>query len=46
VLPTLETDRDLAAARLALAAATQTVLACTLSLCGVSAPERMTRDIG
>jgi arginyl-tRNA synthetase len=43
VLPVLDTDRGLAAARLALAIATQTVLAATLTLCGVSAPERMER---
>jgi arginyl-tRNA synthetase len=49
VLPVLETDRGLAAARLALAIATGTVLAQTLSMCGVSAPERMERastDVG
>jgi arginyl-tRNA synthetase len=44
VLPMLETDRDLAVARLALAIATQTVLARALALCGVSAPERMDRE--
>jgi arginyl-tRNA synthetase len=43
VLPVVESDRTLAAARLALALATQTVLAQTLGLCGVSAPERMER---
>jgi arginyl-tRNA synthetase len=43
VLPVLAADRGLAAARLALAMATQTVLAQTLTLCGVSAPERMQR---
>jgi arginyl-tRNA synthetase len=43
VLPVLETDRELAAARLALAIATQTVLGHALALCGVSAPERMDR---
>jgi arginyl-tRNA synthetase len=44
VLPMLETDRELAAARLSLAMATQTVLARTLGLCGVSAPDRMDRE--
>jgi arginyl-tRNA synthetase len=43
VLPVLETDRELAAARLGLAIATQTVLAQALALCGVSAPDRMDR---
>jgi arginyl-tRNA synthetase len=43
VLPVVESDRALASARLALAIATQTVLAQTLALCGVSAPERMER---
>jgi arginyl-tRNA synthetase len=46
VLPVLGTDRGLAAARLALAIATQTVLARALALCGVSAPERMERASG
>jgi len=45
VLGVLDTDRDLAAARLALAMATQTVLAQALTLCGVSAPARMERAI-
>jgi arginyl-tRNA synthetase len=44
VLPVLDADRELAVARLALAVATQTVLAQTLALCGVSAPDRMDRD--
>jgi arginyl-tRNA synthetase len=44
VLPVLDTDRPLAAARLALAIATQTVLARSLALCGVSAPEQMQRS--
>jgi len=43
VLPVLDTDRGLGAARLALAIATQTVLAQALALCGVGAPERMER---
>ncbi|MFN2461535.1 MAG: arginine--tRNA ligase [Candidatus Velthaea sp.] len=43
VLPVLETDRPLAAARLALAVAAQTVLAHALNLCGVSAPDEMRR---
>ncbi|MGD0473782.1 MAG: arginine--tRNA ligase [Candidatus Velthaea sp.] len=43
VLPVVGADRGLAAARLALAIAAQTVLAQTLTLCGVSAPERMER---
>jgi len=43
VLPVLDADRGLAVARLALAIATQTVLAHALALCGVSAPERMER---
>lgn len=43
VLPLLDIDRELAAARLALAIATQTVLAQALALCGVSAPQRMDR---
>jgi arginyl-tRNA synthetase len=43
VLPVLDTDRALAVARLALAIATQTVLAQALALCGVGAPERMDR---
>ncbi len=43
VLPVVAVDPDLATARLALAMATQTVLASTLALCGVSAPERMQR---
>jgi arginyl-tRNA synthetase len=43
ILPVLDVDRELAGARLALALATQTVLAQTLALCGVSAPERMDR---
>jgi arginyl-tRNA synthetase len=37
-------DRALSQARLGLALATKTVLASTLALCGVSAPESMTRD--
>jgi arginyl-tRNA synthetase len=37
-------DRALSQARLALALATKDVLAITLALCGVSAPEAMTRD--
>jgi arginyl-tRNA synthetase len=44
VLPMLEADRGLAAARLALGLATQTVLLRTLALCGVGAPERMDRE--
>lgn len=43
VLPVVDDDRELAVARLALAIATQTVLAGALALCGVSAPERMDR---
>jgi arginyl-tRNA synthetase len=46
VLPVLGSDRGLAAARLALAIATQTILARALALCGVSAPERMERAPG
>jgi arginyl-tRNA synthetase len=46
VLPVVESDRGLATARLALAFATQTVLAHVLELCGVSAPERMDRTSG
>ena len=34
-------DADVSSARLALAIAAQTVLAQTLSLCGISAPESM-----
>jgi arginyl-tRNA synthetase len=45
VLPVLESDRELAVARLALAIAAQTVLAQALHLCGVSAPEQMSREI-
>ena len=45
VLPALATDRDLAVARLALAIATQTVLAHALELCGVHAPQEMHRDL-
>jgi arginyl-tRNA synthetase len=41
ILPVVESDRDLAVARLALAAATRTVLAQALALCGVSAPDSM-----
>jgi arginyl-tRNA synthetase len=44
VLPVLDADRELATARLALAIATQTVLAHALALCGVNAPERMERE--
>jgi arginyl-tRNA synthetase len=43
VLPVLDDDRELALARLALALATQTILAHALALCGVSAPDRMQR---
>ena len=43
VLPVFDADPALAAARLGLAIATQTVLAQTLALCGVSAPNRMER---
>jgi arginyl-tRNA synthetase len=43
ILPVVESDRNLAVARLALAIATQTVLAQALALCGVSAPQRMDR---
>jgi arginyl-tRNA synthetase len=44
VLPVLAADRQLAVARLSLAIAAQTVLAHALELCGVSAPEKMTRE--
>ncbi len=44
VLPVLDGDRELAVARLALAIATQTILAHALALCGVSAPDRMHRE--
>jgi arginyl-tRNA synthetase len=41
ILPIVESDRELAVARLALASATRTVLAHALALCGVSAPAQM-----
>jgi arginyl-tRNA synthetase len=45
VLAVLDADRELGIARLALAIATQTVLAQALALCGVSAPERLEREL-
>ena len=44
ILKVLAEDRELATGRLALAIATQTVLAHALSMCGVSAPNEMHRD--
>ena len=44
ILKVLAEDRELATGRLALAIATQTVLAHALSMCGVSAPNKMHRD--
>ncbi|GAC1401866.1 MAG: arginine--tRNA ligase [Candidatus Velthaea sp.] len=44
VLPVLDEDRELAIGRLALALATQTVLAHALEMCGVSAPGEMRRS--
>jgi arginyl-tRNA synthetase len=41
ILPIVESDRELAVARLALASATRTVLEHALALCGVSAPAQM-----